>query len=639
MDRYEISEVVWVKGAARQLQVPAAASIQLLDLRGLPLTVFREPTGTATYTLPLNADLLGRIEGWVEAPDYDIVVTVGAFSYTQKVRNSPPGDFHIASYGAIGGNVGDQSASIQAAINACAAAGGGWAVSGNRTYRCLAGLTRPADIPVNIRGSGDASVWLFPNDLGADVFALGSSGALGGTRHTVRDLRLEGPDGAFAVGNNPSVSMDGVVTLPFDIFINVHATKFRAGIYNRSHHQSFYSCASKFNHYNLYYGPGDVNSYDDAYYGCDFTGARKACVAVAATGGGEDTRMGHIFFSKPHFGFAPYAFFKEAGAAAGDFFLWGVTMEAPNFESCGNAFIWDDSGFGMIHNVRLIDPTSYDMAGSSYARSTYYIASRSRDYAIKAWYVSHLKIEGHSEAPLSDFGAVGILRADYIDNVEWADQKPLVDATKELTTTTVGVTAIGAAQIDIASTPAGWSPYFGEVVIAGQTIRYEGMSTNRLLGVTGVTASIPDGTTVTRQRKKIIDWNGGGGGWYYHVSGKHEGVDVRNYRYDDAVACAAGDVLLFGTGENVYKTAGFAIPRGVAMHAATQNEGVAAAVRAGSQVPVNTAAAITNGQFLKPSGLYDGKCIAAAGRYDPGVFGLAVGNAAGGQVLASLFDM
>lgn len=94
--RYEITEAVSktlsIGAAANLWQAGAGLSAQIKDLQGNNLTIYTAETGATTAANPITTDSNGRIEGWVEAPDYDITISgSGVTTYTQKIRNSPPG--------------------------------------------------------------------------------------------------------------------------------------------------------------------------------------------------------------------------------------------------------------------------------------------------------------------------------------------------------------------------------------------------------------------------------------------------------------------------------------------------------------------------------------------------------------------
>lgn len=119
--RYEITGTVQQTGAA-SVRYVANASVQVKDLQGNNLTVYAAETGSSTLTNPLTADVAGRVDGWVEAPDFDLTMSgSGVTSYTQKVRQSAAGTFNVKSYGARPGVA--SSTAINAALTAASTYG------------------------------------------------------------------------------------------------------------------------------------------------------------------------------------------------------------------------------------------------------------------------------------------------------------------------------------------------------------------------------------------------------------------------------------------------------------------------------------------------------------------------------------
>lgn len=117
MARIEISEAV-LKSAVSTITSVAGASVAVKDLSGNNLTVYSAETGAGTLSNPLTSDSVGRVEGYVEAPDFDLTVSHASITtYTHRVRLSPPGTVNVKSYGAKGDGVADDTAKFTAALN------------------------------------------------------------------------------------------------------------------------------------------------------------------------------------------------------------------------------------------------------------------------------------------------------------------------------------------------------------------------------------------------------------------------------------------------------------------------------------------------------------------------------------------
>lgn len=162
--RYEIDEAVFKTpgGSSAQLQVAAGASITVKDLAGNNLTVYQAETGASTFSNPLTSDTGGRIEGWVQAPDFDLVVSgTGITTYTQYVRTSACPD--VRSYGLnASASAATNSAALAAAVAALPTDGGLLAPLPDGLFDCSEDWE--IDRPIGVRGS-----------------AVGTSNAVAGT--------------------------------------------------------------------------------------------------------------------------------------------------------------------------------------------------------------------------------------------------------------------------------------------------------------------------------------------------------------------------------------------------------------------------------------------------------------------------
>lgn len=142
--------------------VSTTVNATVLDLNGNVLTLFSGETGSSTISNPTTANATtGAIEAWVEAPDFDIVVSgTSVTSYTQKVRLSQQNVFNVKSYGAKSDNATNDLTNVQTAYNAAANAGVGNTVyfPNTGTYIISGSLTTPNTNPVYLAGGGLTSI-------------------------------------------------------------------------------------------------------------------------------------------------------------------------------------------------------------------------------------------------------------------------------------------------------------------------------------------------------------------------------------------------------------------------------------------------------------------------------------------------
>jgi len=221
MARVEIPEVVLDSTGVPVL----GASVQVNHRGGGAATVYSAETGAGTVSNPIITGALGRIEGWVEPGSYDLVVN-GV--YTQRFEAAVGGSavpvFNVkdGKYGAKGDGTTDDTAAIQAAIDAAIAAGGGRVVLPQGTYRTTASLDfssmKGSPRGVSFEGAGRGDIFgttLFATRIDSDhtgpcIKAYGE--LAGATNLFIANLVLKG----FGIkhlqniGSNYSIDFDYV---------------------------------------------------------------------------------------------------------------------------------------------------------------------------------------------------------------------------------------------------------------------------------------------------------------------------------------------------------------------------------------------------------------------------------------------
>lgn len=187
-------------GDGNRLNALAAASVYVYQqgtTTPITDTIYSANTGTGTLTNPLTADSEGVVEFWLERPQrVDLVVTKTGFTSVRVTVDVQPEQPETAVYlvdefGAAGDNATDDTAAIQAAINACAAAGGGTVKLGPKQYKVSA-LDLTLKTNICFEGHGWGASALRPNT--SNVHMVDVSGSYG---VTVRAMTIG--DGLSAV--------------------------------------------------------------------------------------------------------------------------------------------------------------------------------------------------------------------------------------------------------------------------------------------------------------------------------------------------------------------------------------------------------------------------------------------------------
>lgn len=298
----------------------------------------------------------------------------------------------------------DAAPKIQNAINHAAAMidGAGPTATGvivdlgHGYYKCLSALTRPGDKAVHLVGAGrDSCILDFPNDLGAGVRALDYAGpATGSVQHVTQGFFLRGQQTQISAAlGAQTVNNDGMRVVAGERFEDITVKGFRRGVEIWGDHQMAFNVHATGNFDNVYFPAGQPTVGDQAFYACGLEGAKRAGVAVAA-----NSLIQTVEFNRCHFGFGPYAFYREAAATYGGWLL-NTTLNRCSCEAVGNGSIFDASGAGFVQGLVLIASNlSWNGANK--------IAASAADYTVDVRGIYDTEVIG-SPSWFTEPGAVG----------------------------------------------------------------------------------------------------------------------------------------------------------------------------------------------------------------------------------------
>lgn len=223
--------------------------------------------------------------------------------------------FNVKSYGAVGDGVTLDTAAIQAAIDACVAAGGGTVYFPPGVYLVNGELTVPAGSQVNFQGAGPtASQIKWQTDLGSGKYGIkfvdhaDPTNPFGWRKRFIRDLHLLG----YHDGTIYSNSMGGVKWVADTIVENCLIEQFRYGLYVWGDHQTLSKSTIRNCYYGVYFADSQPTVGDQYFFASVLAGNRWAGVAI----GGVNPMVAD--FERVHFGNgSPYGILCEAGAGTG----------------------------------------------------------------------------------------------------------------------------------------------------------------------------------------------------------------------------------------------------------------------------------------------------------------------------------
>lgn len=218
----------------------------------------------------------------------------------------------------------------------------------------------------------------FSVDQGAGTFAVKGDGLETDLYfHTFDGVGLTGPGAPGArpgslgapptniIGGGPT-QMSGVWCGSRMRLMNGGCSGFRAGIQMMGNHILIRAWNCPDNLDGVYWAQLYGNSGDVLFDNCALDGNLRSSHCIS------NTSIATFKMLKGHTGFAPYAFYMEAGRTAGSSLaMGGVTMDGTSVEYCGNGFIYDPSQFARITGFHCIQvgawsthPTTYRLAGA-----------------------------------------------------------------------------------------------------------------------------------------------------------------------------------------------------------------------------------------------------------------------------------
>jgi hypothetical protein len=274
----------------------------------------------------------------------------------------PTGWFDVTddAYGAVGDGVVNDTTAVQAALTACAAAGGGVVYFPPGTYKLTAALSVSTAVQITLRGEAVAvnsaplaTKLYFSTDLGAGNYAIKPSNASTPAGVLLENLHIVGPTESAALGASPS-AMYGVDAFLYWKIRNCKVGGFKAGVVFRGDHNIVESSKINNNYYNLYWASPGVTFSDQRILHTDLDGAYFACVGVST-----ENYIDGCVFSSVHTGNAPFCFWKEGAPATTATFISNSTFIDVSAEGFGNAIMSTQRGAvsdgGNIFGNRFIE--------------------------------------------------------------------------------------------------------------------------------------------------------------------------------------------------------------------------------------------------------------------------------------------
>ena len=340
-------------------------------------------------------------------------------------------------FGAAGNGVADDTAEIQAALNAAGVSGGVvffpagvYNVSGTLTYT---GTTDGNAKGILLQGETYGATKIkWTVDLGANIFGIRSSTIDNRNGIKCQDIWFEGPGSGFTI-NVPPANMLGLRLSRMTRIYDCNFGQFYAGVStanrtdgnSQGDHCAIYQTQLISNFYG-FYDRGPIARGDWLFQNCDMAGTRFASFAQRGAPATEECNFIGATVYRGHSGFGPYCFFVEDAPAGGPIdgqLVASVAFQNHSFESWGNASLWvDDPDRGTWDDIFLYGGAP---GGGQQFDATYKIGARVSTTCMRLWRVRHMKFiqSGFAQAKLSSGGTVWIEvnNADciHVDRAGW----------------------------------------------------------------------------------------------------------------------------------------------------------------------------------------------------------------------------
>lgn len=260
---------------------------------------------------------------------------------------------NVRSYGAMGDFTTDDTAAIQAAINAAAAnslgPGGGVVFVPAGYYTVSGQLQIPYNKTIQLRGEGDMSVIRWPTSLGPGVHCIDYVGSWGANRQVIADLKLVGPQQGGTRGT-PNTDMYGIRVRNNITLERVLVSGFYCGAEITGNHNRLYNSAFGSGFYGLYWGPNHESRGDVIVRDCNLEGNLMASVGVHPA-----NALDGCSFIATHFGAGPYCFHTPNGTIVFVHAAFATNFDNCSFEGYGNGFWRDDQGTRQMYGLQFIN--------------------------------------------------------------------------------------------------------------------------------------------------------------------------------------------------------------------------------------------------------------------------------------------